>query len=80
MPMQFIVNQMTGNAPVTYFPQKRFRRQERSTGSQGKRIPDSTLRKALRMRKRGMAWDAIGLELGHSGHGLSGALKRMGDL
>lgn len=80
MPMQFIVNQMTGNAPVTYFPPSEIKRQERKPHPKWKRISDSELKNALHMHKQGMSWDAIGRELGRTGHGIFGALKRRGML
>ena len=80
MPMQFIVNQMTGNSPVTYYPPNEAEPQKRKPRTHGNRIPDGTLREALKLRSQGMSWSAIGHELGRSGHGLTTALRREGML
>lgn len=79
MPMQFIVDQMTGNSPVSYFPPPDLTKSKQRKAATGKfRITDETLHKAVGMRAEGMPWDAIGRELGHSGYGLSEAVKRRG--
>lgn len=58
-PMQLIVSQMTGQAPVTYYPQPNpTKLKQRKAASKRFRISDETLQKAVDLRASGMPWDA----------------------